>query len=105
MSHPTAGASFTVSPHGVTALAGELAVLAAELARDVQQIRSVAAFLPAALDGHEGWAAGACAAAWAHLCDLMASRTGALAQVLTTAVTAYLAEDAALAGSVGRGPR
>jgi hypothetical protein len=107
MSHSLAGASFAVSPDGLTALADELATLAAELAGDAERIRSAAATLPAALEGPEGWAAGATATSWALLCELISSRTGVLARVLTAAVTAYLAEDAALAGSLGpgRGPR
>lgn len=107
MSHPLPGASFAVSPAGVTALADELTILAADLAGDVERIRSAAACLPSALEGPEGWSAGATATSWALLCDVMAGRAGALAQMLTTAVAAYLAEDAALAGSArpGRGPR
>jgi hypothetical protein len=103
MSHPLPGASFTVVPDGVAALADELSALAAELAGDVEQIRSAATSFPAALEGHEGWAAGATATSWALLCDLVASRTSALAGVLTAAVAAYVAEDAALAGSLGPG--
>ena|SRR6476469_1676086 len=107
MSHPFPGAAFTFSPDAVTGLADELRVLAAELAGTVDRIRSAAASFPVALEGREGWAAGAAATSWARVCDLMASRTGALAQVLTAAVAAYLAEDVALARSVGssRAPR
>lgn len=107
MSHPLPGAAFTVSPDGVTGLADELRALAAELAGNADRIRSAAASFPVALEGREGWAAGATATSWGRLCDLMASRTSTLAQVLTAAVAAYLAEDAALARSVGssRGPR
>jgi hypothetical protein len=103
MSHPVPGTSFAVTPDRVTALADELAVLAAELAGDVDQIRSAAACFPAALEGPEGWAAGATATSWARLCDLLVARTDALADVLTAAVAAYQAEDAALAGSLGPG--
>src|SRR4051812_6348566 len=106
MSHPLPGA-FTVVPAGVSALADELATLAAELAGEVDRIRSAAASFPQALDGHAGWAAGATGTAWASLCALMAGQASALAGTLTAAVAAYLAEDAALADSVGpgRGPR
>ena len=106
MSHPLPGA-FTVEPDGVTALAHELATLAAELAGDVDRMRSAAASFPHALDGHAGWAAGATGTAWTSLCDLVADRTSALAGTLTAAVAAYVAEDAALADTVGagRGPR
>jgi hypothetical protein len=105
MSHPLPGASFTVVPDGVAALADELATLAAELAADAEQMRSAGACFPDALEGPTGWAAGATATSWACLCDLMAGRTSALAATLTAAVAAYLAEDAALAGSLGPGRR
>jgi hypothetical protein len=107
MSHPLPGESFTVVPDAVAALADELSTLAAELAGDVERIRSAAGCFPTALEGHEGWAAGAAATSWALLCDLVASRTRALGEVLTAAVTAYLAEDAAVASSFGsaRTPR
>ena len=98
MSHPVPGASFTVVPDGVEALARELAGLAAELTEDVARVRWAAASFPAALGGHEGWAAGATATSWALLYEAVAERTGALAGTLTAAVAAYLAEDAALAG-------
>ena len=103
MSHPLPGVSFTVVPGAVTALAEELSALAAALAGDVEQIRSVGRRFPAALEGHEGWAAGAAATSWAQLCDLVVSRTRALGEVLTAAVAAYLAEDSAIAGSFGSG--
>ena len=103
MSHPLPGGSFAVEPDCVTALADELATLAAELAADVEQMRSAAACFPDALEGHAGWAAGATATSWACLYEVMASRTSALAGTLTAAVAAYLAEDAAVAGSFGSG--
>jgi len=104
MSHPLPGV-LTVVPDGLTALADELATLAAELAGDVERIRSVAAAFPDALDGHAGWAAGATGTAWASLCELVAGQTTALAGTLTAAVAAYVAEDAALAESIGPGRR
>jgi hypothetical protein len=106
MSHPLPGV-LTVVPDGMTALADELATLAAELAGNVERIRSAAASFPDALDGHAGWAAGATGTAWASLCHLVAGQTTALAGTLRAAVAAYVAEDAALAESVGpgRGPR
>jgi len=103
MSDPLSGESFTVLPDAVAALADELSALAAELARDVEQIRSAAGWFPAALEGHEGWAAGATATSWGLLCGVVAGRTSALGELLTAAVTAYLAEDAAIAGSFGPG--
>jgi hypothetical protein len=103
MSHPLPGASFTLVPDGVEALAAELAALAGELTEDVERTRSAAASFPEAFGGHEGWAAGATATSWACLYEVMASRTSALAGTLTAAVAAYLAEDAAVAGSFGSG--
>jgi hypothetical protein len=105
MSHPLPGGTFTVVPEGVVALADELATLAAELDADVERIRSAAACFPDALEGPEGWAAGATAVSWARLVELMASRTSALSGSLTAAVAAYLAEDEWLAGSFGSGRR
>jgi hypothetical protein len=104
VSHPLPGESFTVVPAAVTALADELALLAAQLTEDVQWARSAAGSFPEALGGHEGWAAGATATSWAELYDVLASRTGALAGTLRAAVAAYVAEDAALAGSFRSGP-
>jgi hypothetical protein len=103
VSQPLPGESFTVVPDAVAALAGELSALAAELTGDVERIRSAAGWFPVALEGPEGWAAGASATSWALLCDLVANRTRALGEVLTAAATAYLAEDAALAVSFGPG--
>jgi hypothetical protein len=105
VSHPLSGASFAVVPDAVTALADELAILAAQLTEDGERARSAAGSFPEALEGHEGWAAGATATSWAGLYDVLARRTGALAGTLRAAVAAYVAEDAALAGSFGSGRR
>ena len=107
MSHPLPDGSFLLVPDGVTALADELTALAADLVGDVERVRVAATSLPDALPGREGWAAGAAATSWARLCDLLACRTSALSGVLTSAVVAYQAQDAALAGSFapGRHPR
>ncbi|HEV7187484.1 MAG TPA: hypothetical protein VGN28_06270 [Blastococcus sp.] len=103
MSQTHPGESFAVVPDALAALADELSTLAAELTGDVERIRSAAGWFPVALEGHEGWTAGAAATSWALLCDLVADRTRALGEVLTAAVTAYRAEDAALARSLGPG--
>ena len=104
MSHPFPAASFTVRPDEVDALAAELGTLAAELAHDAGRVRSAAASFPVALDGHEGWAAGATATAWARLQEILAARSGALGDTLSAAAAAYRAEDAALAGRFHDGP-
>ena len=103
MSHPLPYGSFTVVPDGLTALADELAGLAAALTDDVERTRSAAASFPEAFGDLEGWSAGAAATAWACLYAVLASRTSALAGTLRAAVAAYLAEDAALAGTFGSG--
>ena len=103
MSHPLPGYAFTVVPDGVEALARELVALAAELTRDVERTRTAAASFPEALGGDEGWTAGATGTSWAALYEVLASRTRALAGRLTDAVAAYLAEDAAISGSLGSG--
>lgn len=102
MSHPLPGASFTVVPDGVEALATELGALAAELTDEAARTRSAAASFPRALGGHEGWTAGATATAWACLLEAVADRTSALADTFSAAVAAYLAEDAVLAGGPPR---
>jgi hypothetical protein len=98
VSCPLSDASFTVRPDAVEALAIELGALAAELTEDAELARSAAASFPVALDGHEGWAAGATAVAWACLYAVLAARTSALSGTLSAAAAAYVAEDAALAG-------
>ena len=98
MSHPLPGTSFSVPPEEVAALAAELRALATELDDDAGSIRSAAASFSAAMCGDEGWTAGATATAWAHLHEVLAARTDALAGTLAAAAAAYLAEDAALAG-------
>jgi hypothetical protein len=102
MTQPLPGASFTVVPDAVDALATELRSLAAELAEDGDRTRMVAAsFLPA-LGGHEGWAAGAAATAWACVYEVVSARTTALGATLAGAAAAYRVEDAALAGRLPR---
>lgn len=103
MSSPTAAEAVLVRPEAVTALAGELAALAAELSDDADHCRVAADALSTALDGDEGWTAGAAAMAWAGLEEVLAEQTAALAGTLTAAVQAYLAADARIAGGVGGG--
>jgi hypothetical protein len=104
MSHPLPTGSFTVRPDAVAALAAELRALAGELVEESARVRAAAASFPAALDGDEGWTAGATATAWARLQEVLAARVTALAGALVAAADAYRAEDAALAGP-GRPPR
>jgi Tfp pilus assembly protein FimT len=101
----------TVHPDAVGGLATELAALAAELHGEAQLCRSTAVSLQSALEGHEGWTAGAAGTAWAALVQVLADRSSAVALTVTAAMAAYQAEDASLAGRIGvprvgqRGPR
>ncbi|SNR39141.1 hypothetical protein [Blastococcus mobilis] len=103
MSTPTAVEAVLVHPEGVTALAAELTVLAAELSDDADRCRAAAGALTSALDGDDGWTAGAAATAWAGLEELLAEQAAALAGTLTGAVQSYLAEDARIARGTGPG--
>lgn len=101
----------TVHPDAVGGLAAELTALAAELHDEARLCRSTAVSLRSAMEGHEGWTAGAAGTAWAALVQVLADRGSAVAVTLTAAVSAYAAEDATLAGRIGapqagqRGPR
>ena len=98
--------TISVQLDGVQALAAELAALAAELDDESDLCRSTARLLSAALDGHEGWTAGATATAWGSLTAVLAARTAAVASTLTGAAAAYRAADAALSEGIGSpGPR
>ncbi len=85
----------------VDALAAELTALATELAEEEGLCRSTAGSLSAALDGHEGWTAGATATAWGALAGVLSARTAAVATTLTGAVAAYRAADSALSEGIG----
>lgn len=104
MSSPIPAEVVLVRPGAVTALAGELTVLAAELSDDAHRCRAVAGSLSAALEGREGWSAGAAATAWAGLEEVLAERTAALAETLVAVVRAYVAEDVWLATGMKPGP-
>ena len=93
--------TISVQLDALDALAAELAALAGELDEDASRCRSTAGSLPAALDGHEGWAAGATTTAWGSLTAVVAARTAAVATTLTRATAAYRAADAALARDLG----
>ena len=93
--------TISVQLDAVEALAAELAALAAELDDDGDLCRSLAGALSAALDGHEGWTAGATATAWGSLAAVVAARTAAVAATLTRATAAYRAQDAALSEGIG----
>ena len=97
------GADFVlVSPGGLAALADELAGLATEWSEDADRCRTAARGLSTALDGEEGWTAGAAGTAWSGLEEVLAGRTSALAQTVAGAVQSYLDEDARTAGWIGR---
>ena len=91
-----------VRPQALVALAGELAFLATELLDDADRCRVAAGALSTALDGEEGWSAGAAGTHWARLGEVLAERTAALARTVDGAVLAYLDEDARRAGWMGR---
>ena len=93
--------TISVQLDAVDALAAELTALAAELGEEDGLCRSTAASLSAALEGHEGWTAGATATAWGALAGVVAARTSAVATTLTGATAAYRAADAALAQGIG----
>ena len=100
MSSPSPADVVLVRPEAVTALAGELTALAAELYDDADRSRGAAGFLSAALDTDDGRTAGGAAIGWSDLEDVLADRTAALARTLTAAVQAYLDHDARIAGGV-----
>ncbi|MGY1802781.1 hypothetical protein ACI78T_05805 [Blastococcus sp. SYSU D00922] len=102
MTSPSPTGSVLVHPQALAALAEELTGLAGELAYDVDRCRAAAGSLAAALEGEEGWAAGAAGTAWAGLEESLAERTSALARTVSGAVQAYLEEDARIAGWMGR---
>lgn len=102
MTSPSPAEPVLVRPQALGALAGELSGLATELSGDADRCRVAAGWLSAALEGEDGWSAGAVATAWADLEEVLAARTEALAQTVSGAVQAYLDEDARLAGWTGR---
>jgi hypothetical protein len=101
MTMPAPAARFTIEPTAVSGLAAELGALAAELSADADAARSAAVAFRLALEGEAGWSTGAAATAWASVEDVLARRTGAVADTLLAAVAAYRAEDVALAERVG----
>lgn len=102
MTSPSPPDSVLVHPQALAALADELTVLATELFDDADLCRGAAGSLSAALDGEEGWNAGAAATAWAALEEVLAEQTSAMARTVSGAVQAYLDEDARIAGWMGR---
>jgi hypothetical protein len=101
MTSPSPSDPVLVRPAAVSALAGELTGLAAELRDDADVCRAAAGSMATALEGEQGWSAGAAAGAWAGLAEVLAERAGALARTLVAAVAAYLDHDARTAGGVG----
>ncbi len=95
----------SVQPAALEALAAELSVLAAELARDADLCRSAAHGVTTALGGDEGSTAGNGATAWASLEEMLADGARSLARTLTAAVAAYADEDFSLSARIrlGRG--
>ena len=105
MSTPLPADALLLRPDAVLALAGELTALAAELHDDADSCRGAAGSVARALDGHDGWAAGAAATAWAGLGRVLAERTAALARTVAGAVQASLDHDARIAGGIDAQPR
>ena len=102
MTSPTTPDLVLVRPEALASLAGELTGLAGELLDDADRCRAAAGSLSTALDGEEGWSAGATGTAWAGLEEVLARRTAALAQTVDGAVRSYLDADARRAGWIGR---
>lgn len=103
MTSPSPAPAVLVVPQAVAGVAQELAGLATALSEDADNCRVAAGALSAALDGEDGWAAGAAGRAWADLGEVLAQQAAALAQTLSAAVQAYLDEDDRLAGRVAGG--
>lgn len=101
MSSPSPPDAVLVQPAAVTALAGELTGLAAELLDDADGCRVAAGSLAAALEGTQGWRAGAAATAWAALEEVLAEQATVLARTVAAAAQAYLDQDARMAGGIG----
>lgn len=104
MSSPSPDAVL-LRPDAVIALADELTALSAELHDDADRCRGAAGSFSRALDGDDGWTAGAAATAWAGLGEVLAERTAALARAVAGAVQAALDHDAGIAGGIGTPPR
>jgi len=102
MTSPSPADLVLVRPESLAALAGELTGLATDLLDEADRCRAAAGSLSAALDGEEGWSAGAAGTAWAELGEVLARRTAALAQTVDGAVRSYLDADARRAGWMGR---
>ena len=100
MSSPPAGPTISVRPDAVAALAAELATLAGELADDAAACRSAATSLHTAFPGEEGWATASAATAWAALTEAVAARTGAVADTVLAALSAYRTVDTAIASRI-----
>src|SRR3954452_8814878 len=105
MTTPAPAGGFTLVPAALLGLADELGVLSTELDDDAETARRVAATVAPALEGEAGGAAGAAARAWATLEQVLADRTRFRAGALYAPVTAYRAEDVALAAGVDNGRR
>jgi hypothetical protein len=103
--------TITIQLEATAALAGELTLLAAQLADEQPLCRESGAVLRAALDGRTGVHAAACATSWAELTGVLAERCAVTGRALGDAVDAYRdaegqrAAGIATVGRSGRGPR
>ncbi len=93
----------TVQPAALEALAAELSVLAADLARDADLCRSAAHGFTTALGGDEGSIARNCAVAWASLEEMLADGVRSMAGTLTAVVAGYADEDFSLSARIRLG--
>jgi hypothetical protein len=95
----------TVQLDATAALAHELALLAASLADEQPLCTGAAAALATALEGEVGIRTARTATSWAELLGVVSERCAVTGRALAGAVTAYRAEDAALAADVAAASR
>jgi hypothetical protein len=90
----------SVRPDALTALADELAALAADLAADADACGGAAALLAAGLGGEEGLVAAFAARGWGQLLDGLADGCRTMAGTLHAALEAYRNAEHDRAGSI-----
>jgi len=93
----------SVQLDALTALLAELSALGVELQQEGALCAATGRSLAAALAGPVGTDAGVAGAGWTELVTALAARTMAVAAGLETAVAAYRAADAGIAGQLDPG--